>query len=221
MIRAVVFDLDDTLFPEREYVLSGLRAVSEWLAANRSAPGFLEIAEKLFHDGARGNIFDRTLGGLGITAKQPLIDEMVRVYREHRPAIKLYDDAVWALDFYGKRKKLGLITDGYLIAQRNKVAALGIASWFEVLVYSDEFGRENWKPSPVPYEKVMDAFALAGESIVFIADNPKKDFVTARKLGWRTVRICRDSGEYSPLVAEPGYDADSRIVSLKELSSLL
>lgn len=221
MIRAVVFDLDDTLFSETDYVLSGFKAVSEWIEKRSSVKGFFEAAEDFFQKGSRGNIFDLTLKQLGIEYSNDLISEMVRFYRGHRPNIALLDDARWALDFFIKSKKLGIITDGYLLAQKNKVSALGIENLFDIIVYTDELGRDKWKPSEIPYRRVMEALSCEGSECVYIADNPVKDFVAAKALGWLTVHIKRPSGQYSGYAAEKGYAADIEIVSLYELKEII
>jgi len=73
----------------------------------------------------------------------------------------------------------------------------------------------------MPYQEVMKALMCSGGECVYIADNPLKDFVGARKLGWKTIRICRKAGEYSSLIAKAGYEADSTIESLYELQGLI
>lgn len=220
MIRAVVFDLDDTLFPERDFVLSGFRAVGNWLARERGRRGFAEAAQDLFDAGHRGKVFDEACARLGVPADEAPIQQLVQVYREHKPSLSLHADARWALDYFSGRKKLGLLTDGYLVTQRNKVEALGIASRFDAIVYSDELGRANWKPSPIPYRKAMEALQCAGPECVYVADNPAKDFVAAKELNWLTVQICRPSGEYEAGAADARYEAHRRINSLNELKGL-
>ena len=96
-----------------------------------------------------------------------------------------------------------------------------IANSFDTIIYSDEYGRENWKPSPVPYLKVMELTGFQGSECVYVGDNPHKDFVTAKKLSWRTVQIDRQNGEYSKTPAAPGYEADRTILSLTELETML
>jgi putative hydrolase of the HAD superfamily len=221
MISAIIFDLDDTLFPECEYVLSGFRAVGAWIEENHSIQGFSHIAEDFFRIGKRGNIFNLVLQELGVQSDEALVPEMVKVYREHRPDITLFDDARWALEHFGPSRKLGIITDGYLITQQNKVKALKIEDCFDVIVYSDEFGREHWKPSEKPYRKIMEKLSCAGNGCMYIADNPRKDFVTAKALGWMTVHIRRPAGEYRHHVPLDGYEADKEIASLFELKGLI
>ena len=221
MIKAVVFDLDDTLYPEQQYVLCGFQAVGDWLADRYELPDFYETAAGLFAAGTRGDIFDMALKQSGMNPERDLVQNLVQVYREHRPALKLYEDAEWAIDRFRASRKLGVITDGYLAVQKNKVEALGILRYFDVVCYSDQYGRECWKPSPVPYLQVMEALSCAGEECVYVADNPGKDFVTARKLGWMTVQICRPGGEYAHIVPGPGCAARYEISSLYELGALI
>lgn len=151
--KVLVFDLDDTLFPEHEFVLSGFQAVSEWVQSKYGIFDFFDVAWKLFQEGIRGKIFDITFEVLEIKYEPSLIQELVRVYREHKPTICLHEDAQWAMDYFKSEKQLGLITNGFLKTQQNKVKALGIESNFDEIVYCDVYGHKNWKPSPVPYKK--------------------------------------------------------------------
>lgn len=221
MIKTVVFDLDDTLYAEHQFVHSGFRTVDRWLFAETGVSGFFTSAINIFNGGMRGNIFDLALAGLGIQPGCDLIARLVNVYREHKPEITLYDDARWALGYFNQSKNLGMITDGHLITQQNKVAALNIASFFDVIVYTDELGRENWKPSALPYRKIMDSLNCCGDECVYIADNPVKDFITAKKLGWKTIQISRGYGEYSHVCPDEEHQAETTIVSLVELETLL
>lgn len=218
-VSVLVFDLDDTLFPEHQYVLSGFKAAGAWLEQHHGLSGFYPIAQQLFEAGTRGTIFNQALEQLGQPAT--LVPALVAAYREHMPAISLHEDARWALEHFKGSHQLGLITDGYLVTQRNKVEALGIRPYFDVLVFSDEHGRDCWKPSPVPYRKVMEALNAPGEACTYVGDNPSKDFVTARALGWNTVQITREGGEYALVSVEETHRAHHRIGNLYQLEDVL
>ena len=82
MRRVVVFDLDDTLFPERQYVLSGFRAVDAWLREAKGLDGFYDRATALLDAGSRGNIFDFALATLGCRGAKALTDTLVKIYRD-------------------------------------------------------------------------------------------------------------------------------------------
>ncbi|MGG3907411.1 HAD family hydrolase, partial [Geobacillus stearothermophilus] len=173
------------------------------------------------NQGTRGNIFNLALDQLKIDYDLGFINKLVAVYREHLPTIVLHEDAKWAIQYLKDKYKLGIITDGFLVTQKNKVKALGIVDDFDVIVFSDAYGRENWKPSSVPYAKVMEALQLKGEQLIYVGDNPAKDFVTAKKMGWLTIQIKRKQGEYLNIEVSEEYQAHFVIESLFELKDLL
>lgn len=216
----IVFDLDDTLFAESEFVCSGFRAVDLWLKENRGISGFFERAHALYRQGIRGNIFNLALANTELEAAEYL-DPLVALYRGHTPQLTLLPDAAWALDYCASFGTLGLITDGYAQTQRNKVAALGIARRFAATVYSDDWGKQAWKPSLIPYQKMMEMTDALPESCVYIGDNPNKDFIGARTMGWRSIHIVRPEGEYGNAKVDARYEADCRIDTLYALEGML
>jgi len=220
-MNVVVFDLDDTLFPEEQFVMSGFRAVDAWLVQNRQLRGFLPLAGRIFHGGERKTVFNCALQQLGAPCDDTLIAALVTVYREHLPQIELFDDAQWAIAHARQHARTAIITDGYLAMQRNKVQALALDGRFDLIVYSDIFGREGWKPSPRPYQEVMASLRCSGDDCIYIGDNPTKDFVTARKLGWKTVRIARENGIYCDVQADTEHEADQIIFDLRQLEHII
>jgi putative hydrolase of the HAD superfamily len=221
MIEVLVFDLDDTLVPEHEFVLSGFQSVSNWLETKYCLTGFFEVAWQCFVEGKRNNVFNLTLEELRFQYEPSLIQELLRIYRQHKPDISLYEDAKWAINYFKNLYQMGIITDGYLLTQQNKVKALGIEPSFDAIVYSDLYGRDSWKPSPVPYNQIMQLLSCKGKECVYVADNPQKDFVTANKLGWMTVQICREGGEYAKIIPPENYEAQFEIKTLVELKDIL
>ncbi len=222
--RALVFDLDDTLYPERQFVRSGLAAVGAWLREQRGVEGFADEAGRVFDEGVRGRIFDETLRRLGVAGAPDLVTQMVAVYRAHQPELALYDDAEWAISKFGAEMTLGIITDGFAATQRNKVAALGLAGRFRAIVYSDDLGRQNWKPSPEPFLAMMTRVECEPSACVYVGDNPGKDFAAPNQLGWITVQLCRAEGEYAHLRSSrlpAGFRAQREIDSLRELEAIL
>jgi putative hydrolase of the HAD superfamily len=221
MIKAVIFDMDDTLFPEIDYIISGFKAVDRHVNLSIGLDGFYDKAMEFFNNGIRGNIFNLALEELDYKFNKDFIETLIKVYREHLPIINLFSDAHWALSNLKDHYKLGLITDGYLISQKNKASALNLYNIFDTLIFSDEYGRENWKPSPVPYLKIMDKLNFKGNELIYIGDNSTKDFVTAKRLGWYTIQVIRKNGEYFNNVVEPHYEADIKVKSLFEIASVL
>jgi putative hydrolase of the HAD superfamily len=220
-IHTLVFDLDDTLYLERDFVLSGFGAVERWLRSERGVEGFGERAGRLFAKGARGHIFDAVLVELGLDAAAVEVEHLVAIYREHEPAIALLPDAIATLAWAGPRFQLGLITDGYAAVQARKIRALGLDAHIPCRIVTDEWGRECWKPSPEPYRRVMRHFPGPEAGYVYVGDNPRKDFLAPRALGWRTVRIRRAGGEHAGYAAAAEEEAEHEIASLDELPALL
>lgn len=222
-LRAIVFDLDDTLYPERAYVLSGFRAVANWIQENTGirAVDALEELLHLFRSGVRGNIFDLWLESRGFRPGD-WVSQMVQVYREHQPAITPYPEVPALLAHIRLKYRLGMVTDGYATVQRRKLSALGLEPLFDAMVFSDDWGKKAWKPSTYPFKVVLDRLGVSGCEAVYIGDNPLKDFLGARLVGMRTVRIRLLEGLYSGLEPPaPEYAPDIELKSLGEIPQLL
>ena len=217
----IVFDLDDTLYPEASYARGGLRAAGQWAARELGAPDLVPTLLDLFAKGRRGDVFDAALKQQGVAAEPSVIDRLVAVYRTHTPDLALFEDAAWALTHYGQLGPLGLLTDGYADVQRAKVSALGIAARFRHVVYTDALGgRPFWKPSPAGFEAIEQAIPEA-HAFAYIGDNAKKDFVAPNARGWRTVRIVRPAGEYRASAPAAGGTPQHTIAALTELPGVL
>ena len=89
------------------------------------------------------------------------------------------------------------------------------------IVYTDTFGRAHWKPSPQPYRTMMERLGCPGNRCAYVGDNPAKDFVAANALGWQTIQIEREDGEYREVNAGKEYQAQHTIRSLFELEGLM
>lgn len=223
MIKAVVFDLDDTLISEKEYIKSGFKHISELISKehNIEAISIYEFMNNLFKEDSK-NVFNRLLDKLNIKYDDEYIKYLIHEYRSHMPTINLYQDAQEILDCLRVNGiKLGMITDGYKITQRNKLKALNIEEYFECIVVTDELGREYWKPHRKSYEIVKEVLGLQYQEIVYVGDNINKDFITANKLGIHTVMINRSEGVYLNLDKDEEYKAKNIINTLTGLVEML
>jgi len=198
--QAIVFDLDDTLYPERDYVLSGFRSVSAWAEDHLGIPagqGFAEL-KGLFEKGGRGNTFNRWIEAHGLLPDS-LVPQLVQVYREHVPTLAPFPEVPDLLNSLRQQYRLGLLGDGYLAVQQRKLTALNLAHHFDAIVFSDEWGREAWKPCTKPFEVILQRLAAAPPAAVYVADNPTKDFLGARRIGMFTIQVCWPNAEYAHL----------------------
>ncbi len=224
MITTVVFDLDDTLYDEVEYCRSGFEAVAEFLANLPGAPSAGRIFSafwKQFTAGDRTKTFNTALGELGIRYDDRLIQELIYAYRNHVPKITLPQDSRDLLSRLSGKYTLALLTDGFLPAQQLKVQALGIEKYFKCIIYTEQLGREFWKPSPAGFQKLMETLNAKPQNIAYVADNEKKDFIAPNKLGFLTIRIIRPAGLHSEPSQEPGAAAQYTIRQISQLSALL
>lgn len=194
-LDGLVLDIDDTLYLERSYVVSGFRAVGAWLAEARGVNRLAETALRLFEEGVRGNIFNRALIELGVDPAADLVADLVNQYRCHEPDIELLPDAQALLDVSLLRGlPIAVITDGPAESQRAKVAALGIASVCDPVIVTSDHDGVRPKPDPSAFALIQERWGITPASLAYVGDNPLKDFIAPHQLGWRTVRVRRRQG---------------------------
>lgn len=223
MIKAVLFDLDDTLYRELDFVeqafLNVAAVMAEYLAGKsggertQTAEDLLHQMIRLMEEEGRGEIFNRLCERYGVDIP---VRELVRVYRETKPVLSLYPDGGKLLAWLEDRGiKTGLITDGNAQVQHSKIRALGLDKRLHVVLASYDLGLT--KPDPQVYAYCVGKLDVRPEEAVYIGDNPLKDFVGARQIGMKTVRIVRPEGMHMGRKAEEGYDADLTVHLLTEL----
>jgi putative hydrolase of the HAD superfamily len=218
-----VFDIDDTLYLERDYVRSGFAAVGRLVRERTGMPDFAERAWAAFLGGARRTIFDRILTDYGISATPTLVGELVDCYRGHDPEIKLLPDAAAALDRLAADRSVAIavVTDGPLASQRAKARALGLERWAEPLVFTDELGPDWVKPSPRAFVMVEERLGVAATRCVYVADNPAKDFAGPVGRGWRAVRVRRPDSLHAAVDTDPDAGVDAELPDLEPLGRYL
>ena len=217
MIQAILFDLDDTLYPENEFALSGYRAVARAVEAIGEC-GFetaFDCMRTAFYEAGREAVFPCLLArfsGLDMT-----LEDIVRVYREHVPEIRLFPGYRRLLEELGKNYRLGMITDGLPAVQRGKVRALGIEGLFDKIVYSWDYGQEQQKPHLYPFELMLEALRVLPQSTLFVGDNPEKDGAGARGAGMYYVRVVLSAGRQTT----PALPSEIIIENLLQLPQIL
>ena len=187
MIKGFVFDLDDTLYLERDYVHSGFRAIAKEMGDETLGDTLIGLfAEN------RQNVYQRA--GLS----EETCGRCISVYRSHVPDIRLTDavrDTLSALRSRGCR--LGIITDGRPQGQWNKIHALGLESMVDEIIVTDELGGEAFrKPNPAAFEKMREALGLEYREMVYVGDNLSKDFVAPQALGMHSCWLRNPAGLY-------------------------
>lgn len=219
MVRALIIDLDDTLYDERDYVLSGFDAVARDIARRfpHVEPGelFAEMVAELDAHG-RGQVFDRALEQAGLAAEPQLVEALVRGYRDHRPRIGLWPGVADALADLARDYRTAVVTDGLAQMQRRKVEALGLERLVGQVLYCWE--HDAPKPDPACYIEALRRLDAKPEETVVIGDNPRHDMAAARAVGCRSIRVL--SGRFACL-DDGGFPADAMVRSFCDVAKIL
>ncbi len=218
-IKVVVFDLDDTLYPERQFVLSGFNAVGSWLRERMTCP--CEPARRmveLFDSGHQHRVFNQLLAEWGCPQADDWLPQMIECYRTHKPDIALHPDASRAIERWQRSFQLALISDGPLETQRNKIEALCLGSQLKPIILTDRWGEAFRKPHVRAFEYLQQATGCQGPHCVYIADNRLKDFVAPNLLGWRSICVERQDGIYAAAQAPCGGAPESHVSTIDEIT---
>lgn len=188
----IIFDLDDTLYPEREYVRSGFHAVAQVLSQTSRAE---EKLWKLFEEGT--SAIDDLLKQERIYSDE-LKQICIETYRKHTPCIALYPGVKQGLEnLKNSGKQVGLITDGRPEGQREKIRSLQIERLFDTIIVTDELGGSQFrKPNVTAFRKVHEQWKIPYDDMVYVGDNVSKDFIAPKELGMNCVWVRNKEGLY-------------------------
>jgi len=189
---AVIFDLDDTLYSEKDYVRSGYAAVAN------AFPQIPLMAQKLWEAfEQKFPAIDVVLEAEGIASAENK-QRALGIYRNHMPLIAPYPGIHELLQRLQGKKKLGIITDGRPEGQWAKIEALNIRQYFQKIIVTDELGGVAFrKPNEMAFRLMQEHLGVAFENMVYIGDNTKKDFIGPQKLGMQAIYFRNPDGLYT------------------------
>lgn len=188
-ILGYIFDLDDTLYSEKQYVKSGYKAVAQFLGNET----FAERMWNYFENGKKP--IDELLEELGCNEKKTACLE---IYRSHIPEITLYEGVMETIEQLKKDgNKVGIITDGRSMGQRKKIRALGLENKVDDIIITDELGGEQFrKPCDISFRIMQRRWRIPFENIVYVGDNINKDFMAPKQLGMQSIYMRNKDGLY-------------------------
>ncbi len=212
-MRGIIFDLDDTLYKEIDFLKSAFRQIADVIGIT----GVYDFMLKCYRDGE--NAFKMVIQRYNLSYT---VDQLLDIYRNHKPDITLDPSIVATLDELKSRGwTMGLMTDGRSVTQRNKIDALGLSEWIEpnCILISEEFGYG--KPDEHCYQYFIERYPNA--KFCYVGDNLNKDFVTANKLGWQTIGLLDDGRNVfsQQIVIPKEYLPQQTIKELPELLQLI
>jgi putative hydrolase of the HAD superfamily len=221
-IQLVVFDIDDTLYPERQFVRSGYGAVGERL---REKLGRDETFEawlwQRFERGEVRGAFDALNDHFQLGLDRDEIQACVECYRLHRPDIEPYPGMESLLRRLAESCRLAVISDGPSQVQRQKLDATGLGELFERVLVSEDFEPPAGKPDPHMFEHAAERLQTEPRHCAYIGDNLAKDFVAPNALGWLSVYYRRDQQVHTGNAAPPGGEPAVTVHSNAELLAAL
>lgn len=183
----MVFDLDDTLYKEIDYLRSAYRFIARRLGSVLlPEDNIYNIMIEAYTEGQ--DAFSVVRSALNIDTP---IETLMQWYRTHIPDITLPDDSKNLLVYlHNKNIPIGILTDGRSLTQRNKIKALGLNRYVpeQNVLISEEFGSE--KPSEKNYRYFETIYP--GFVFIYVGDNPRKDFIAPNRLGWKTIGLIDD-----------------------------
>ncbi|MEX0821548.1 MAG: HAD family hydrolase [Rhodothermales bacterium] len=190
-IRAVIFDLDDTLYLERQYIKSGYKHLSEMLTDDsiKRRELYMFMWDR-FQETGKGRPFEDVLEEYPELCNGHSTDDISEAYVTHLPNINLMPRMGSLLrKLNDSSVKLGIIADGSPESGRRKIEALGLTNKLDIVVFTDEWGKKYRKPHDRAFRHVTSELALQPEELAYVADDPGKDFRAPNALGWKTVRL--------------------------------
>ncbi len=214
----LIFDLDDTLYQEIDYVKSGFKNVAFFLSPIlkiKSEKIFEEMINILNKDG-RGKVFDSLLDAKD-NKNVALINKCLQIYRTHIPKIKLNPEADEIISKLGS--KAYVVTDGNKLVQNKKINALKISNKFKKIFITHNYGVKNAKPSIHCFALIKKIESCKWNDMTYIGDNPYKDFVNLNPLGVNTIRLI--NGSYRNVKLDKKYEANYKINSLAEIFKII
>jgi putative hydrolase of the HAD superfamily len=189
--RAIVFDLDDTLYRIRRFTVAGYAATSGPIAERAGRPRheiFCRL-QRMYRQGRAGRAYQQLCEELGLPDE--LAGEWLARHRAHRRRLRLPPTSGRVLqEMRGGGWRIGILTNGLPEIQRAKVEALDLASRVDALVYADEL-VPGGKPAPAVFRRMLDDLSVAPRQAVMVGDNPACDVAGGRSAGMRTIRLRR------------------------------
>ncbi|MWV59637.1 HAD family hydrolase [Rathayibacter sp. VKM Ac-2754] len=208
-LRLALFDLDDTLFAHahavREGIVDQVAALGAPYAATRDDVQrrwyLLEeehyhryLAGELDYEGQRRARATAFAAESGVALSPEQASEWFAAYLEHYTANwTLHEDALRVLDrLDASGARIGIITNGDLAFQQNKVEKLGLTPWIEHLIASGEVGVT--KPDAGIFELACERFGVAASDALYVGDRLTTDALGAARAGLRGVWLDRPGG---------------------------
>ncbi|MAF66127.1 MAG: haloacid dehalogenase [Planctomycetes bacterium] len=229
-LKAVLFDIDDTLFPTTEFARRArCNAVRAMIDAGLELPEERVIAEleEVIAEFTSNyeHHYDKLVRRLrlkGLTRRRTALIVAAGVAAYHdtkmREIAPFEDVPPLLADLCDAGVRLGVITHGWSVKQAEKLVRLGLVPFFEpdAIFISDEIGIS--KPNPKLYSVALEEMALAGPEAMYVGDSPEHDIAPPQSLGMVSVWASRAARK---TLRETGIEPDHEVADFEALRTLL
>ncbi len=217
-MKAVIFDLDNTLFDVTLYNEGAFRKVTKYLHQKFGVDeqeAYHYLLNRWKEKTSRySHLFDDVLQHFRLNDD---VTKLVSLYNSHVGPLVPYSDVPATLEALRKMDyKLGIITDGNATRQRRKIELLNLMTYFDDIIFTSLVGHP--KPSTVPYELALKHLNVKPEHSCYVGDNPVVDFEGAKKIGLKTIRILK--GEFKDVKINEQW-IDFEINEVREILDLI
>ena len=221
MITLVIFDPDDTLIPEIDYIKSGFKEVAKYFESNYEFDNAYDELFNLFKKDKK-LVFNRYLDAKGIKYSQDDIHKIVDIYKTHVPDVDFYPDVMPTVSYLKMNGIKGaIVTDGTYKIQKLKTDVVNAKDYFDTIIYTDELGKEFWKPNPKAFELLKENYDFDYSQMIYVGDNPQKDFYISEIYPIHTVRVMRDDAIYEKEKYLDDVEEEYRINDFSDLWSII
>lgn len=192
MIKAVLFDLDNTLIDFMKVKRSSVdAAIDAMLAAGVKVKK--KKAEKILyslykkHGIEHQQIFQKFLRAvLGKISYKALAEGIVAYRKKQAGILQPYSDVVPTLKkLRQQRLKLAIVSDAPRLKAWIRLVEMGLHNYFDIVVCHEDTG--HYKHTGLPFKRALKLLRLKPEQCLMVGDWPERDIVGAKKLGIRTV----------------------------------
>lgn len=210
-MKAVLFDLDNTLYDARQYFLGAFGDVSEYVSKkyNLHKQDIYNTLVKLWEEKTSmyPSLFNDLLNPFHLD--QSACEDILRIFNRYSGKLELYPNVIPTLNVLRERDyKLGIITDGNVERQKRKIELLKLEPLFDIVVYTKEVEA---KPSSSPFLVALRKLGVNAADALYVGDNPLLDFKGAKETGIRTIRVVR--GEFAKLPRNEYIDFETENLS--------
>ena len=230
-VRAVLFDLDDTLFDHQASSRAGLAAVRESFPMLASEPfdafeqryrilleevHLLVLSGELAPAEARVRRFTRFLSETFVPSPDDVQRAAAAYFAGFHASRRPVAGAVALLRHLRAHVKIGVVTNNVLAEQVEKLRHLELDALVDVLVTSEEVGIA--KPHPAIYHAVLERLACTPNQVVMVGDNWQNDIVGASRVGIRSIWLNRYADPHPDVTLAPQI---TELTPLEEIAQLL